>query len=40
MHLHDKVDLMRQKQMLEMLKKQNEAIKLLRAQVAKLGDRA
>jgi uncharacterized membrane protein len=37
MHLHDKVDSMRQKQMLELLRKQNEAIRLLRAQVAKLG---
>lgn len=40
MHLHDKVDGMRQKQMLEMLKKQNEAIRLLRAQVKKLGEGA
>ena len=39
MHLHDKVDSMRQKQMLEMLKKQNEAIRLLRAQVAQLGEK-
>ena len=37
MHLHDKVDSMRQKQMLEMLKKQNEAIRLLRGQVEQLG---
>ncbi len=34
MHLHDKLDAIREKQMIEMLKKQNEAIKLLRAQVA------
>jgi uncharacterized membrane protein len=40
MHLHDKVDAMRQKQMLEMLKKQNEAIRLLRGQVARLSDKA
>jgi uncharacterized membrane protein len=39
MHLHDKVDDMRQKQMLEMLKKQNEAIRLLKAQVAQLGEK-
>jgi len=37
MHLHDKLDAIRQKQMFEMLKKQNEAIRLLRAQVAQLG---
>jgi uncharacterized membrane protein len=37
MHLHDKVDTIRQQQMLELLKKQNEAIRLLRAQVEKLG---
>ena len=36
MHLHDKVDELQQKQMLEMLKRQNEAIRLLRAQVAQL----
>jgi uncharacterized membrane protein len=36
MHLHDKIDAMREKQMLEMLKRQNEAIRLLKAQVAKL----
>jgi uncharacterized membrane protein len=39
MHLHDKVDAMRQKQMLEMLKKQNEAIRLLKSQVAQLGQK-
>jgi hypothetical protein len=39
MHLHDKVDALRQKQMLELLKKQNEAIRLLKAQVAQLGAR-
>jgi uncharacterized membrane protein len=38
MHLHDKVDAMRQQQMLELLKKQNEAIRLLKAQVARLAD--
>ena len=37
MHLHDKMDALREKQMLELLKKQNEAIKLLRAQVANLS---
>jgi uncharacterized membrane protein len=36
MHLHDKVDSMRERQMMEMLKKQNEAIRLLKAQVEKL----
>ena len=37
MHLHDKIDAMREKQMLEMLKRQNEAIRLLKGQVAKLA---
>src|SRR5205809_83684 len=37
MHLHDKVDAMRQKQMIELLKRQNEAIRLLRQQVEKLS---
>ena len=37
MHLHDKVDAMREKQMLELLKRQNEAIKLLKGQVEKLA---
>ena len=37
MHLHDKVDSMRDKQMLELLKRQNEAIKLLKGQVEKLS---
>ena len=40
MHLHDKIDALRQKQMLELLKKQNEAIRLLRSQVEKLGAKA
>jgi uncharacterized membrane protein len=39
MHLHDKVDALRERQMMEMLKKQNEAIRLLRAQVEQLGKR-
>ena len=39
MHLHDKVDALREKQMLELLKRQNEAIKLLKAQVARLGEK-
>ena len=39
MHLHDKVDLMRQKQMFELLKRQNEAIQLLKNQVSKLGNK-
>jgi uncharacterized membrane protein len=37
MHLHDKVDSMREKQMLEMLKQQREAIRLLRGQVDRLA---
>jgi uncharacterized membrane protein len=37
MHLHDKVDALRDQQMMEMLKKQNEAIRLLKAQVEKLS---
>jgi uncharacterized membrane protein len=36
MHLHDKLDAIRDKQMLELLKRQAEAIKLLRGQVEKL----
>ncbi len=39
MHLHDKVDTLRQKQMLELLKKQNEAIRLLKAQVAQISEK-
>ena len=39
MHLHDKVDTIRDKQMLELLKRQNEAIKLLKGQVEKLSAR-
>ena len=37
MHLHDKVDALRDKQMLELLKRQNEAIKLLKGQVEKMS---
>jgi len=37
MHLHDKVDALRDKQMLELLKRQNEAIRLLKGQVDKLS---
>src|SRR4029077_2238459 len=37
MHLHDKVDTMREKQMLEMLRQQREAIRLLKGQVDKLS---
>jgi uncharacterized membrane protein len=37
MHLHDKVDTMRDKQMLEMLKQQREAIRLLKGQMDKLS---
>ena len=39
MHLHDKKDAIRERQMLELLKKQNEAIRLLKAQVATLSDK-
>jgi uncharacterized membrane protein len=39
MHLHDKIDAMRQKQMIELLKRQNEAIRLLRGQVEKLSSK-
>jgi uncharacterized membrane protein len=37
MHLHDKVDTMREKQMLELLKQQREALRLLKGQVDKLS---
>ncbi|HEV7386216.1 MAG TPA: DUF1003 domain-containing protein [Phenylobacterium sp.] len=37
MHLHDKVDTMREKQMLEMLRQQREALRLLKGQVDKLA---
>jgi uncharacterized membrane protein len=37
MHLHDKVDSMRDRQMMEMLKKQNQAIRLLEGQVDRLS---
>jgi uncharacterized membrane protein len=37
MHLHDKLDAIRDKQMLELLKRQAEAIKLLKGQVEKLS---
>ena len=37
MHLHDKVDAIRDRQLMELLKKQNEAIRLLKAQVEKLS---
>ena len=37
MHLHDKVDAIRDRQLLELLKRQNEAIKLLKGQVEKLS---
>ncbi|MDB5476714.1 MAG: hypothetical protein JWP49_2225 [Phenylobacterium sp.] len=39
MHLHDKIDAMREGQMMAMLKKQNEAIRLLKVQVGKLAER-
>jgi uncharacterized membrane protein len=37
MHLHDKVDAIRDRQMMELLKRQNEAIRLLKGQIEKLG---
>jgi hypothetical protein len=37
MHLHDKIDTMREKQMFEMLKQQREAIRLLKGQVERLS---
>ena len=37
MHLHDKVDAIRDNQMIELLKRQNEAIRLLKGQVEKLS---
>jgi uncharacterized membrane protein len=37
MHLHDKVDTMREKQMFELLKQQREALRLLKGQVEKLS---
>ena len=37
MHLHDKVDTMREKQMLEMLRQQREALRLLKGQVERLA---
>ena len=37
MHLHDKLDAIRDKQMLELLKRQSEAIRLLKGQVEKLS---
>ena len=40
MHLHDKVDDMRDQQMIELLKQQREAIRLLKGQVEKLAAKA
>jgi uncharacterized membrane protein len=40
MHLHDKLDALRDKQMIEMLEKQNEAISLLKIQVENLHNKA
>jgi uncharacterized membrane protein len=37
MHLHDKLDAIRDRQMLELLKRQNQAIRLLRGQLDKLS---
>ena len=38
MHLHDKVDVIRERSIVELLKKQNEAIRLLKQQVERLAD--
>jgi uncharacterized membrane protein len=38
MHLHDKVDVIRDRSIVELLKKQNEAIRLLKLQVERLAD--
>ncbi len=40
MHLHDKLDAMRDEQMMKMLESQEETLELLRAQVAELGKRS
>ena len=37
MHLHDKVDVMRDQQMMQILQRQEETLALLKAQVAALG---
>ncbi|WP_304175552.1 DUF1003 domain-containing protein [Phenylobacterium aquaticum] len=37
MHLHDKVDALRDKEMMQMIKRQNETLKLLRKEVAALA---
>ena len=39
MHLHDKVDAMRDNQMLQLLKQQREAIRILRSQVDRLSSK-
>jgi uncharacterized membrane protein len=39
MHLHDKLDALRDQQVVELLKRQNEAIRLLKAQVEQLTPR-
>ena len=40
MHLHDKLDALRAGEMVELLKRQAQAVRLLKAQVAKLGGAA
>jgi uncharacterized membrane protein len=40
MHLHDKIDTLREKQMLELLRQQREAIRLLKSQVGRLAPKA
>jgi len=40
MHLHDKLDALRSGEILQMLKRQNETLKLLKAQVAELTEEA
>jgi uncharacterized membrane protein len=39
MHLHDKLDELRDRELVELLKRQSEAIRLLKAQVAKLAEK-
>jgi len=39
MHLHDKLDALREREMMEMIERQNETLDLLREQVAGLSGR-
>lgn len=38
MHLHDKLDAMRERQLMELIRRQEEAIRLLKAQVARMRE--